>query len=126
MEVEEQDEVAVKQQLALELSESALLPLARAASQGVTNTLSTSVHIRQINRETNKQLATNNLSSALLLIKNTSTQVLHTSTQQTENHRNNKTLDYDLTCSIIYRIKQAHIKSRDHIFSSHYNAMCPN
>ena len=86
MEVEEQDEVAVKQQLALELSESALLPLARAASQGVTNTLSTSVHIRQINRETNKQLATNNLSSALLLIKNTSTQVLHTSTQKTENH----------------------------------------
>ena len=73
MEVEEQDEVAVKQQLALELSESALLPLARAASQGVTNTLSTSVHIRQINRETNKPLATNNLSSALL-IKNTSTQ----------------------------------------------------
>ena len=86
MEVEEQDEVAVKQQLALELSESALLPLARAASQGVTNTLSTSVHIRQINRETNKQLATNNLSSALLFIKNTSTQVLHTSTQKTENH----------------------------------------
>ena len=86
MEVEEQDEVAVKQQLALELSESALLPLARAASQGVTNTLSTSVHIRQINRETNKQLATNNLSSALL-IKNTRT-------QQTENQGNNKTLDH--------------------------------
>ena len=86
MEVEKQDEVAVKQQLALELSESALLPLARAASQGVTNTLSTSVHIRQINRETNKQLATNNLSSALL-IKNTRT-------QQTENQGNNKTLDH--------------------------------
>ena len=70
----------------------ALQPLARAVSQGVTSTLSTAVHIRQINRETNKQLATNNLySSSNAQVHNTNTQK---SVQQTENHWNSKTLDY--------------------------------